>query len=48
MKIITKSIVDQAAAYFDDKDTYRSILRSINNGNLKDIIGQVREHGPLQ
>lgn len=48
MKIITKSIVDQAVGYFDEKDLYKSISRAINTGMFKDLISQVREYGPLQ
>lgn len=44
-KVITETTVDMLP---DRKDIYKSISGMINKGELKKIIQQVIEHGPLQ
>ena len=44
-KVITETTIDMLP---DRKDIYKSISGMINKGELKKIIQQVIEHGPLQ
>lgn len=48
MKGIAKAIVDGTVPSLQEKDLAKSIMKLINVGDLKRIIQQVREHGPME
>ena len=48
MKSISKAIVESTVVNLEEKDISRSLQKMINREDLKGIIHQVREHGPMQ
>ena len=48
IKNISRAIVENTIPTLDEKNLSSSVSRLINRNDLKEIIQQVREHGPMQ
>ena len=48
MKSISRAIVEGVIVFLEEKDLHKSLKGIINKDELKGIIQQIKEHGPLQ